>query len=396
MYHVLIVDDDPLAMHSLCRQIDWRRYTLDLAGTADSNEKALALLRRKAIDLLIADLRLPRADGLKLIAAAKRENPDLRVVMISAYREFDCIKQALLIGVENYLLKPIDQAELNRTLEKLIAGLHRERGDPAHGAPEPSAVRSDLLDRWVNAGIRGDALCARAKALGIDLSAPQHQVCVIDVLGCEVIWAQWEDALTLGSIEQADAAIEGCLAICGGAAVETVKACALPLLLLMLGRLDAAGRLPQLPARMSAANLASFGAIDSVEHLRRWLHGLTAQALALLGICRPLSPLVRQTLDKIKKDYHTELSLKSIASFFQVGPAYLGRIFHSETGEHFHACLMEVRLEASRALLMETDLKIRDILCRIGMENQSYYNRAFKKAYGISPTAFRRQQRGAL
>lgn len=499
-------------IHGLCRQIDWQLYTLELAGTADSSEKALALLRQKSIDILFTDICMPRTDGLKLISVAKQENPNLRIVIISAYREFDYIKKALLIGVENYLLKPIDQIELNRTLEKLMDNLNRERNYEAHSAS--SAFRHNILDRWVNAAIQDYEFYERAEALEIDLSAKQYQLCVLEVLavhtdsrklmkieqvlkkcqsvfgflfagecfrdrldrvvsilcgtdlqgkqeklsalldalhldadkqgvklftsispisdgienvardyscavdylnyrfiepqanrifsaesltafrhyGCEPAQVQLGYALTLETIDKADAAIEKLFELCGSENIKTVKACAIPLLMLLLKQIDEAGHLSQLLPYMETTSFASFGTIASIGELRLWFHGLVSETFALMGIRgQLLSPLVQQTLDKIKKDYHSELSLKSIALFLKVSPAYLGQLFNNEIGKYFNDYLMEVRLQASRVLLLETDLRIREILCRIGMESQSYYNRAFKKAYGISPGEFRRQ-----
>ncbi len=127
MYKVLIVDDEPMVIHGLCRQIDWESYGLELAGTAETGESALSIFKQKTIDILFTDVCMPNMDGLTLISAAKQQNPFVRSVVISAHNEFDYVKKALLLGVENYLLKPIDQIELGKTIEKTIDNLNRDR-----------------------------------------------------------------------------------------------------------------------------------------------------------------------------------------------------------------------------------------------------------------------------
>lgn len=182
MYKILIVDDEPMVIHGLCRQIDWESYSLELAGTAENGESALSILKQKAIDILFTDICMPKMDGLTLISTAKQQNPFLRSVVISSHTEFDYVKKALLLGVENYLLKPIDQMELDKTIEKTIDNLNRDRISTQKDALDPSEFKSNILDRWVNAAIQDYELYERAELLHINLSARQYQVCVIDII----------------------------------------------------------------------------------------------------------------------------------------------------------------------------------------------------------------------
>ena len=100
--------------------------------------------------------------------------------------------------------------------------------------------------------------------------------------------------------------------------------------------------------------------------------------------------LVRRSLNYINKHYNKDLSLKTLASDYNVSSAYLGQLFKAETGVLFNDYLSQVRLEAANTFLLETDIKICDIISRVGIPNQSYFNRLYKKAYGISPVEFRR------
>lgn len=515
MYNILIVDDEPMVIHGLCRQIDWQLYTLELAGTAESAEKALSILKQKPIDILFTDICMPKMDGLKLISAAKQQNPYLRSVVISSYSEFDYVKKALLLGVENYLLKPIDQMELDRTLEKTIDNLNRERIDAMQNAPDSSAFKSNILDRWVNAAIQDYEFYERAEALAINLSARQYQVCVVDIidfytkgqklphlrlllekfrsslgisfsgecfidrfdrvvavlcgtglekrqdelallfdaiiaeakgdnteifacfgpisegmeyvprdyssaveylnfrfidpdasyifcdeslmefnlLKCGPILAQFAHSLALEEDGKSGAAINNLFDVCTDVPIKTVKKCVIPFLVMIIKHVNVSGHTSEMLPSSATTGFAAFSSITSAQALHLWLLDVIAESFALMGTRKQsLHPLVQRTLDSIKQDYHTDLSLKTIAVLYKANPAYLGQIFREETGEYFNDYLMEVRLQASRILLLETDLKIREILCRIGMENQSYYNRAFKKAYGISPLEFRYQK----
>jgi YesN/AraC family two-component response regulator len=132
--------------------------------------------------------------------------------------------------------------------------------------------------------------------------------------------------------------------------------------------------------------------IDTVEECRQWLDNIMSQSFEVMKKRKTtLHLLVQRTLEIINRNYHADMSLKTISADFKLSPAYLGQLFRDATGKYFNNYLTEVRLNASRVLLLETDLKIMEILYRIGISNQSYFNRIFKKKYGMSPLEYRYQ-----
>lgn len=513
MYKILIVDDEPMVIHGLCRQIDWESYSLELAGTAETGESALSILNRKSIDILFTDICMSKMDGLTLISTAKQQNPFLRSVVISSHTEFDYVKKALLLGVENYLLKPIDQRELEKTLEKTIDNMNRDRISIEKDAPGSSEFRSNILDRWVHAAIQDYEFYERAELLQINLSARQYQVCVLDIVdsemeshkllhaksllekckscflpafegecfidrfnrvvivfygngldkkqeelelllsrlivnglgrekkifacigpisdgvenvahyytdvvdylyyrfidpgtcyifheefllkistfGCEPVLIQFAEALTEENPAQISSIIKKLLDICSTASMTDVKKCMVPFLIMTIKQMNESGHTSEMLPGTAMAGFAAMDSIDFMPDLERWLLDIIGQSIEVMGKRKKsLHLLVQRTLDIVRKDYHnTNLSLKIIAADFKVSPAYLGQLFREATGKYFNDYLTEARLQASKTLLLDTDLKIREILYRIGVPNQSYYNRVFKKAYGMSPLDFR-------
>lgn len=514
MYEILIVDDEPMVIHGLCRQIDWESYTLSLAGTAESGESALETIRNRNVDILFTDICMPRMDGLQLISAAKQINPSLRSVVISSHNEFKFVKKALLLGVENYLLKPIDQDELNQTLEKITDNLKRDSAGSKTGHPNPSDFRTNVLDRWVQGAIQDYEFYERAALLDINLSARQYQICVIDPVdmesgkqraahsdmlfeqcrsgipptfagecfvdrfsrivfilygsdlhdredelkrdlgrlaryssaagikwfasispvsegvesvasnyftaadylnyrfidpgtdyifsesvirdfeghGCEPLLVQLEKALMDEDIEKAKAIVLNFLDKYADIPIKSIKNCMVPILMLFARRMIESGHASEMLLNSDTMGFSTLRSIDGEEACRQWLLKIAEQSFGVMSKRRTsLHPLVQRTLNSIHKNYHSDLSLKTIAAELRLSPAYLGQLFRDETGKHFSNYLTEARLNASRVLLLETDLKIMEILHRIGISNQSYFNRVFKKAYGISPLDFRYQ-----
>ena len=163
MYKLMIVDDELTVSQGLCRQIDWESLNIELAGTASSGHEALSLMSRQSIHLLITDVRMPGMDGLTLIKKAKDIHPAIRCIVISAFDEFEYVKQSLKLGVENYLLKPINQGELDETLIKSLKNLEQNQREDLVPSTEMRAFRNNILDRWVNGTIQDYELYERAE-----------------------------------------------------------------------------------------------------------------------------------------------------------------------------------------------------------------------------------------
>lgn len=120
MKKVLITDDEPRIVRLIKGMIDWEGLSLELAGEALDGFEALRLIKERAVDILIADIRMPGMDGLQLISRGMELKPDLSVIIISGYKEFDYVYSALKKGVCDYLLKPINKFDLDRSLRRIL------------------------------------------------------------------------------------------------------------------------------------------------------------------------------------------------------------------------------------------------------------------------------------
>ena len=124
MLKIFLAEDEVIVRETIKRMIPWEDLGFELVGEAADGEMALPLLLRQKPDLLITDIKMPFMDGLTLAKVAKKEIPGLKVVILSGYDDFNYAKQAINIGVEDYLLKPIEENALNSAIEK---ALHRNQ-----------------------------------------------------------------------------------------------------------------------------------------------------------------------------------------------------------------------------------------------------------------------------
>ena len=119
MLKTFLVEDEVVIREMIKKMIPWEQYGFELAGEASDGEMALPLILKSKPDLLITDIKMPFMDGLTLCKLVKKELPNIKIVILSGYDDFNYAKQAISIGVEDYLLKPITKNAFIERLEEI-------------------------------------------------------------------------------------------------------------------------------------------------------------------------------------------------------------------------------------------------------------------------------------
>ena len=120
----LLITDDQNSVHMYFdRMIPYGKLGIRQVFHAKNGEEALGIIRKEWPDILILDIRMPKMDGLKLLQALEGERWEHRVMILSAYNEFDYARQCMAYGVKDYLLKPIDNKEVEERLQKMVKEL---------------------------------------------------------------------------------------------------------------------------------------------------------------------------------------------------------------------------------------------------------------------------------
>ncbi len=127
MLRVFLVEDESIIRETLRDTVPWGQYGYMFAGEAGDGEIALPMIRQAKPDVLITDIRMPFMDGLALSKLVLSELPKTKVIIISGYDDFEYAHQAIDIGVEQFLLKPITKSKLLEVLEHIREKLESER-----------------------------------------------------------------------------------------------------------------------------------------------------------------------------------------------------------------------------------------------------------------------------
>lgn len=129
MYEVMLVDDEKLIIEGLKNIIDWDNIGLKVRETAQNGDEALKKFKEKHVDIIVTDINMPKLTGLELINEIKKINSTTKFAILSGYDEFAYAKEAIKYGVENYILKPIDEEEFKGALIKMVNDLDYKKNE---------------------------------------------------------------------------------------------------------------------------------------------------------------------------------------------------------------------------------------------------------------------------
>ena len=179
MYRIFLADDEDIIRDGIRRTIDRIDLPVCFCGEAPDGEMALPLIQELRPDILITDVRMPFMDGLALAALVRRAMPWVHIIVLSGHDEFEYAQRSVSIGVDAYLLKPIDPVNLHKALGDTIARIEadkaqllaRQRTDDEH-----MLLREHFLTRVVSGALPSADIHDQSGRFGINLLAKQYLV----------------------------------------------------------------------------------------------------------------------------------------------------------------------------------------------------------------------------
>lgn len=121
MIQAILADDEGIILKGLKKLIDWERLGVEIVGEARDGEEALELIQKKAPQLVVSDIAMPGLSGLEMLRQISSQRLDTKVIFVSGYQEFAYAKDAVRYGAVDYLLKPVEQEELERAVRKALS-----------------------------------------------------------------------------------------------------------------------------------------------------------------------------------------------------------------------------------------------------------------------------------
>ena len=174
MYKLYLLDDEPFILEGLKYIIDWEEYGFDVVGTSSNGEDGFNFIKNEDVDLIITDIMMPKMTGLELISNLKKINHNAKFIVLSAFQEFQYAKEAISMGAENYLTKPIDEDELIQTIEEVKKKIEKIKLEKV----DTKIFKNDLILKLI-CNKNNDEVLDRLKLEGVNLN--YKSLCVVIV-----------------------------------------------------------------------------------------------------------------------------------------------------------------------------------------------------------------------
>jgi two-component system response regulator YesN len=185
----MIIDDETIIRTGIKNIINWKQFDCKICAEASDGEEGAALIKQHSPDIIITDIRMPGIDGLKMINEIKDLVPNCRIIVLTGYRDFDYVQEAIKLGVFDFVLKPTKIEELTAVIDRAVNELKALKSKEEEFSKLkklfeqniPVLKEKFLYDLIYEIYPSSEDVLSRADLLGIDLSPFLLLVVEIDV-----------------------------------------------------------------------------------------------------------------------------------------------------------------------------------------------------------------------
>lgn len=188
MIKIFLVEDEVVIRNAIKNSIDWEKEGYEFVGEAGDGELAYPKIMKEKPDILITDIRMPFMDGLELSKIVKKELPEIKILILSGFNDFEYAKEAIRIGVTDYLLKPISSAKLLEALAGVAKEIEKEQEEKALREQYQKEMRENVeqekflfFTKLITGQVGMSDAIVCGKQYGMNLSAQAYTILLFKV-----------------------------------------------------------------------------------------------------------------------------------------------------------------------------------------------------------------------
>ena len=127
MYSIMIVEDEYLVRQGISSLVDFKKFNMQVIGEAENGLEAWEKIQAECPDIILTDINMPQMNGIKLAQLAREQYPQLHIIFLTGYDDFEYALSAVKLGADDYLLKPFSREDVEAMLIKVKEKLDREK-----------------------------------------------------------------------------------------------------------------------------------------------------------------------------------------------------------------------------------------------------------------------------
>ena len=130
-YKVLLIDDEPIIRKGLKNIINWDEFGCEVCGEAQDGYEGISMIDKICPDIVITDIKMPEMTGLEMLGEINETHCTMKVIVLTGFRDFEYVKEALILGAFDFLLKPTKLKDIKRVVTRAVKelGIQKDKGD---------------------------------------------------------------------------------------------------------------------------------------------------------------------------------------------------------------------------------------------------------------------------
>ncbi|MCU6707845.1 response regulator [Paenibacillus sp. J5C_2022] len=391
---VVVIEDKPLIRRAIVETLDWPSMDCELVASAGDGIEGKRVIEQHEPDIIITDIRMPDMDGLQLAEYALERLASCKVIVITGYQDFQYAKQCVRLGVQEYILKPLNNDEMMAAVTKATNALRQER----LAVQEKEQLIASARRQYISDILTGEADLSRlyeSAGAAHTLSLLQHTY-VLFVIREEVgtesseSWlGQLDESLLLMKLEEEEEVyrypmLNEVAYVCmyhSSAADEVIAG--------SVHRREHALKRALLEFGEGRCRYECSYPLHRLEQLRERYVEVSSRLRLRDRNWAAYGPLVKGVLQYIDEHFEEDIGLHAVADRFHISTGHLSRLLRKETGSSFVDIVTRTRIREAKRLMRDPTRRISEISELTGFKNYIYFYQVFKKYERQSPQEYR-------
>lgn len=419
MLSMLIIDDEYLVRKGLQTTIDWPSLGIHIVDEASNGKQGFEMVKKYEPDILMTDIKMPLMDGLELMKEVHKTYPNTAIIVLSGFDEFNYAKKAMNYGAMAYLLKPLNNSDIIKTINKIVQELkvRKSKANYQHKLQkEITSIKRQFLLDLIFGDIQDQALIKeKSEFLQIPLDMSNQIIVSISIDHRKELYHSMSLTEQKNLNEEIELYINQNLLLSSHfygilLSIKTFKWC----VILQLSSKDNYETSRTIDAMCSSffqhfdEDLYTFSiGISNRTHVITEIHdaytkALSAGAHKLLHNKNSVTFYSNIYDNKYRKEitdailyisnhYMDNLNSTIIAEKLHISNSHIMRLFKKELGITFNDYLTDYRMNVAMELLDKSLDKIYEISYKVGYTDVKYFSQLFKKNTGYTPREYRKR-----
>ena len=399
MLKILIVDDEQVVRVYLQSIVNWEQYDCQVVTTCENGMEALEVMAQQPIDLILTDLEMPKMNGLQLIEEIRSRGYQTKVIVLSNHSDYDLSREVMKLGALDYYVKTnVKEADIISMIE-LVSEQVKKQLLQKHALEEEKRLKIDNFKigrkTFLTTVLTGDVYYnelqlsqyvkmyhlfePRLSLYRLRFQQPieLRQFLYVDAIIAAEFQKYDHDVLHLTqekilvalyerTIVEEQVLMDHWLRI-----VKNIKT--------------------YLRAELQASKQLLIDSTEKLISCTKLFQNDVPSDVSSVIAAEQLShyrPEIQSILNYIHEHYDERITLQDLSAFACLNEAYLSRLFKMETKKTINSYINELRIYKAKELLKSPNIMVKEVAQLVGIKDQLYFNRVFKKFCGENPTDY--------